>query len=169
MHFYISKQVSSWHAKNSYFWFIITVTWKSRFSHDAPKMCKFDALLRGKAGFLMMRQKLYIWCTIMWWSSFSHNARTGFGLVFCLTSRSTIFQLFFTEPPHPGYLSVLWDTESVLLKDTIRRSWCSNPGPLALVSKALPLSHRGPMTGFWFWFYQSLVIACVLLLSEILG
>ena len=44
----------------------------------------------------MTRQKLYIWCTIMWWSSFSHNARTGFGLFFCLTSRSTIFQSFLT-------------------------------------------------------------------------
>ena len=26
---------------------------KSRFSHDAPKNLIFDALLRGKAGFLM--------------------------------------------------------------------------------------------------------------------
>ena len=30
---------------------------ESRFSRDAPKRCKFVALLRGKAGFLMTRQK----------------------------------------------------------------------------------------------------------------
>ena len=51
MHYYVSKQVFSWRAKNSYIWCI--VTWKNRFSHDAPKRCKFVALLRGKAGFLM--------------------------------------------------------------------------------------------------------------------
>ena len=33
------------------------ITWKSRFSHDAPKTRLFDALIRGKAGFLMTRPK----------------------------------------------------------------------------------------------------------------
>ena len=42
--------------KNSYIWCIIT--WKSRYSHHAPKRCKFAALLGGKAGFPMTRQKL---------------------------------------------------------------------------------------------------------------
>ena len=51
MHYYVSKQVFSWRAKNSYIWCI--VTWKNRFSHDAPKRCKFVALLRGNAGFIM--------------------------------------------------------------------------------------------------------------------
>ena len=51
MHYYGSKQVYSWRAKNFYIWCIVTR--KSRFSHDAPKRCKFVALLRGKAGFLM--------------------------------------------------------------------------------------------------------------------
>ena len=32
-------------------------TWKSRFSHDAPKTLIFDALIHGKAGFLMTRPK----------------------------------------------------------------------------------------------------------------
>ena len=31
--------------------------WKSRFFHDAPKTLIFDALIRGKAGFLMTRPK----------------------------------------------------------------------------------------------------------------
>ena len=31
-----------------------------------------------------------------------------------------------TEPQLPGYLPVLWRAESVLLKDTKRRSWASN-------------------------------------------
>ena len=67
--------------------------WKSRFSHDAPKRCKFIALLRRKAGFLMTRQNLlyfmhyymekqifpwraknsYIWCVKTWKSRFSHD------------------------------------------------------------------------------------------------
>ena len=55
LHYYVSKQVFSWRAKNSYICCLIT--WKSRFSHDAPKRCKFVALLRRKAGFLMMCQK----------------------------------------------------------------------------------------------------------------
>ena len=55
MHHYVEKQVFSWRAKNSYI--LCIITWKSRFSHDAPKKCKFVTLLRVKAGFLMMRQK----------------------------------------------------------------------------------------------------------------
>ena len=33
------------------------ITWKSRFSHGAPKSLIFDALIRRKVGFLMTRQK----------------------------------------------------------------------------------------------------------------
>ena len=76
MHNYVSKQVffkraeytyirsintwKSWFSHDAtenkaYIWCIIT--FRSRFSHDAPKTHIFDALLRGKAGFLMMRQK----------------------------------------------------------------------------------------------------------------
>ena len=65
------------------------------FSHDTPKTlifdalirgkacflmmrpktkCTFDALIRGKACFLMMRQNLYICCIITWKSRFSHYA-----------------------------------------------------------------------------------------------
>ena len=33
------------------------ITWKSKFSHDAPKTLIFDAFIRGKAGFLMTRPK----------------------------------------------------------------------------------------------------------------
>ena len=40
---------------NVYIWCIIT--FRSRFSHDAPKTIIFDALLRFEAGFLMTRQK----------------------------------------------------------------------------------------------------------------
>ena len=53
-HYYVSSQVFSWRTKNSYIWCIIT--WKSRFSHDAPKRCSFVALLPGKADFLRTRQ-----------------------------------------------------------------------------------------------------------------
>ena len=38
-----------------YIWCIIT--FRSRFTHDAPKSLLVNALLRGKAGFLMTRQK----------------------------------------------------------------------------------------------------------------
>ena len=33
------------------------ITLKSRFSHDTPKTLLFDALICGKAGFLMTRPK----------------------------------------------------------------------------------------------------------------
>ena len=77
LHYYVEKQVFTWRAKNSYIWCINTwksrfshdaaenkvytwciITFRSRFSHDAPKTLIFDALLCGKAGFPMTRQKL---------------------------------------------------------------------------------------------------------------
>ena len=90
--YYVEKQVFSWRTKNSYIWCIIT--WKNRFSHDAPKRCIFVAMLRRKAGFLMTRQillylmhyyvkkqvfsrcakKVQICCLITWKSRFSHDA-----------------------------------------------------------------------------------------------
>ena len=33
------------------------ISFRTRFSHDVPKTLSFDAFLRGKAGFLMTRQK----------------------------------------------------------------------------------------------------------------
>ena len=91
MQYYVEKQVFSWLAKKVQI--CCPITWKSRFSHDAPKLLIFDALLRGKAGFLMMHQKganflhyyvekqvftlgakiSYIWCIITWKSRFSHD------------------------------------------------------------------------------------------------
>ena len=52
-------------------------------------------------------------------------------LAFCLTSRSKHFSQIGMEPALPGYLPVLWEPLSVLLKDTIRQSLGSYPGPLA--------------------------------------
>ena len=60
--YYVEKQVFSWRTKNSYIWCIITR--KSRFSHDAPKRCKFVAMLRRKAGFLMMHQNLMFYALL---------------------------------------------------------------------------------------------------------
>ena len=83
-HYYVDKQVFSWRAKKVQICCIIT--FRSRFSHDAPKRCKFDSLIRGKAGFLKTqpktkctcrsrffswRTKSYIWCIITWKSRFS--------------------------------------------------------------------------------------------------
>ena len=39
------------------FYICCIITWKSRFSHEAPKRCKFVALLRVKAGFLMTQPR----------------------------------------------------------------------------------------------------------------
>ena len=92
MHYYVEKQVFSWCAKKVQICCIIM--WKSRFSHDTPKTLIFDAFIRGKAGFVMTRQKgshllhyyvekqvlwwcvnkVLIWCIITWKSSFSHDA-----------------------------------------------------------------------------------------------
>ena len=65
-----------------------------------------------------------------------------FFFFFCLL---TIFSHVGTEPPLPGYLSVLWGAKSVLLKDTTRWLWGPNPEPLAPESDALPLSHLAPL------------------------
>ena len=92
MHYYVEKQVFSWHAKNVQICCIIT--WKTRFCHNVPKTFIFDVLLRGKAGFLMTRQKganllhyyvekqVFSWhakkeqicCIIMFRSRISHEA-----------------------------------------------------------------------------------------------
>ena len=55
MHYKVKRQVFSWRAKKMQICCIIT--WKSRFSHDAPKRWKFVAFLSGKPGFLVTRQK----------------------------------------------------------------------------------------------------------------
>ena len=55
LHYYEEKQVFSWRAKKVHICCIFK--WKSRFSRDAPKRCKFVAFLSGKAGFLVTRQK----------------------------------------------------------------------------------------------------------------
>ena len=59
-------------CQNSYIWCIIT--WKSRFSHDAPKRCKFVALLHGKQVLSWRAKKVQICCIITWKSRFSHDA-----------------------------------------------------------------------------------------------
>ena len=51
LHYYVLKQVFSLRAKTLI----------------------FDALLRGKAGFLMTHKKVHIWCIITWKSRFSHD------------------------------------------------------------------------------------------------
>ena len=55
MHYYVEKQVFSRRDKKMQICCIIK--WKSRYSHDAPKSVLFDALICGKAGFLMTRPK----------------------------------------------------------------------------------------------------------------
>ena len=79
MHYNVSKQVSSWRAKNSYIWCFIS--WKGRFSHDVPKTLIFDALKRGKAGFLMTRRKL----------KWPFDALLRFVAGFLLTSQKLIY------------------------------------------------------------------------------
>ena len=59
-HYYVDKQVFSLRAKKVQICCIIT--FRSRFSYDAPKRCKFDALIRGKAGFLMTQRKTKCTC-----------------------------------------------------------------------------------------------------------
>ena len=127
MHYYVEKQVLSWRAKNSYIWCINTcksrfshdatenkvyiwcnITFRSRFSRDATKTLIFDALLRGKAGFLMMRQKganllhyyvekqvypwhaknINIWCIYTWKSRFCHDAPKRFSFVALLRGKA---------------------------------------------------------------------------------
>ena len=102
LHYYVEKQVFSWHAKNSYNWCIYTwkgrfshdstekprtiwcvITFKSKFSRDTQKTFIFLALLCGKAGFLLMHQKLkcVCLCIISWWSNLlmAHQISIIFG------------------------------------------------------------------------------------------
>ena len=72
IHYYVEKQVFSWRTKKVQIYCIMT--FRSRFSHDALKTLIFDAILRGKAGFLMTRQKVQTCCLITWKSRFSHDA-----------------------------------------------------------------------------------------------
>ena len=55
LHYNVEKQVFLWRAKKVQICCIFK--WKSRFSRDAPKGCKFVAFLSGKAGFLVTPQK----------------------------------------------------------------------------------------------------------------
>ena len=127
-HNYVEKQVFPWRAKNSYIWCIYTwksgfshdgtekkvyiwciITFRSRVSHDAPKTLIFDALLRGKADFLMTRQKdanllhyyvdrqvfswrtrqknSYIWCINTWKSRFFHDTPKKVQICWIITFR----------------------------------------------------------------------------------
>ena len=68
---------------------------------------------------------------------------------FFLTARSTIFQSFLDGATVSCVLSSTLETLMCLAQGNytlVRRSWGSNPGPLAPESEALPLSHRGPTT-----------------------
>ena len=61
------------------------ITWKSRFSRDMPKRCKFVAFLSGKAGFLVTRKKnFYFWCINTWKSRFSHDATENNVYIWCI-------------------------------------------------------------------------------------
>ena len=122
MHFYLKKRVFSWRAKKLQICCIITwksrfshdatenkvciwcITFRSRFSHYAPKTLIFDALLRGKAGFFMVRQKgahllhyyvkkqafswrpknSYIWCINTWKSRISRDATENKVYISCI-------------------------------------------------------------------------------------
>ena len=70
------------------------VTFKSRFSHDTPKTFIFGALLCGKAGFLMMHQKLKneFWCIIMWRSSFSHGTPNYQYICYIFSLKTTFYR-----------------------------------------------------------------------------
>ena len=70
------------------------VTFKSRFSHDTPKTFIFGALLCGKAGFLMMHQKLkYVyWCIITWRSSFSHGTPNYQYICYIFSLKTTFYR-----------------------------------------------------------------------------
>ena len=52
MHYYVEKQVFLWRTKKVQYC-CITI----RFSHDTPKTLIFNALIRGKAGFIITRPK----------------------------------------------------------------------------------------------------------------
>ena len=108
--YYVSKLVFSWRAKNSYI--LCIVTWKNRFSHNAIKRCKFVALLRGKAGFLMRNRKQsvylkhyyvskqvfswraknsYIWCIFTWKNRFSHDVTENKVYIWCIITFQSRF------------------------------------------------------------------------------
>ena len=55
LHYYVERQVSSWRAKKVQICCIFK--WKSTVSRDAPKKVQICCILRGKAGFLVVRQK----------------------------------------------------------------------------------------------------------------
>ena len=124
MQYYVEKQVFSWHAKKVHIWCIYTwirrfsydatenkvyiwciITFRSRFYHDATKTLIFYALLRGKAVFLMTRQKganlqhyevekqvfpwhaknSYFWCINTWISKFFMMRPTKVYIWFIIT------------------------------------------------------------------------------------
>ena len=60
---YFEKQVFSQRSKKLVYLMLKYV--ESKFSHDTPETCIFDTLLRGKAGFLMTRQKRCIFDALL--------------------------------------------------------------------------------------------------------
>ena len=71
-----------------------------------------------------------------------------FGLVFCLTSRSTIFQSFWDGATTSWVFISTLGTLKCLAQGHYMVVRGSNPGPLAPEFEALPLSHRGPHGGY---------------------
>ena len=63
LHYHVIKQVFSWRPKKVQICCIIT--WKSRFSHDAPK-------------------NFYIWCINTWKSRFSHDPTENNVYIWCI-------------------------------------------------------------------------------------
>ena len=57
------------------------------------KGCKFNALLLGKAGFVMTRQKLDNWCINTWKSMFSHDATENKVYICCIDTFRSRFSL----------------------------------------------------------------------------
>ena len=90
---------------------LLHFTWKRRFSHDAPKRCKFVALLLGKSGLPMTHQKLlnlfhyyvkkqvFSWrakkvqicCSIKGKSRFSHDVQKRCKFVALLSGKAGVF------------------------------------------------------------------------------
>ena len=142
MHYCVEKQVFSWRAKKVQICCIIM--WKSRFSHDAPKRFSFVALLRGKAGFLMMRQKgahlmhyyvekqffsctpkkSYIWCINTWKSRFSHDATENNVYIWCIIT----FRSKFSHDAPKNYYLIHYYLEKQFFSWRAKNSyiWCIN-------------------------------------------
>ena len=143
MHYCVEKQVLSWCAKKVQICCIIM--WKSRFSHDAPKTFIFDALIRGKAGFLMTRQKgshllhyyvekqvfswcvkkVLIWCIITWKSSFSHDAPKK-SYIWCINTWKSRFshdapKTLIFDALIPGKAGFLVTRQNTLIFDALIR------------------------------------------------